>query len=169
MLPDEIRSANSAAMNKTKMAATRKNLLKNSESPSLTNELLKANPKFAAGAVAAETHEQQRAQCRDARVADEAAAFGGHEEVGEHQHEAEADHRNFQTDIIEGCVHENKTPNSNIQAPEKLQDSNAKPFTRPPAWSLVLEVSLELGAWSLMLFISVARQRRQRSPLAARG
>ena len=46
-------------------------------------------------AVAAQADDQQHAQRRDGRVAEEAPALGGHQQIRQHQHQAEADHRRF--------------------------------------------------------------------------
>src|SRR5262249_18757464 len=46
-----------------------------------------------------------------------------------------------------------KAPSSKLQAPEKLQTSNSNARDRDD-WSLELDVSVELGAWSLELLIS---------------
>ena len=40
---------------------------------------------------------QQHGQRGDGGVSNEAAALGGHKEIRQHQHQAEADHENFQT------------------------------------------------------------------------
>jgi hypothetical protein len=44
-----------------------------------------------------------------------------------------------------------KHPNTNIQAPMKLQTLNAKVPLAPRCWLLVLGASLEFGAWNLEL------------------
>jgi hypothetical protein len=45
-----------------------------------------------------------------------------------------------------------KAPNSKLQTPEKPQASRSKPNAGGNKWSLRIEVSLKLEAWSLELF-----------------
>ena len=89
-----MRSENSAAMNSTRMAATMKKRLKNSGQPVVDEHAVEGGAALQRRRRSGRD-QQQSAQRRDGRVAEETLAFGGHPKIRQHQHEAEGDHRRF--------------------------------------------------------------------------